>query len=187
MKVTYWVASSLDGFIATADGGVSWLEGLGISMQETGYEEFYGTVDALVMGRTTYEQVCGFGAWPYGNKPCWVCSSGNVLPVDGCNLQGETSPLKVVESAKAMKVEHLWLVGGGRLAASFIEQSLLTDISVSQMPIILGDGINLFGPMKNPVLIKPKGCKHLDAGFVQVEYSVGKPGAEGISASVPSI
>ena len=171
MKVTYWVASSLDGFIARADGDVSWLEELGIPMEETGYEEFYATVDALVMGRTTYEQICGFGAWPYGDKPCWVCSTGQVLPVDGCNLQEWASPRDVVEAAKAMKIEHLWLVGGGRLASSFIEQALLTDISVSQMPIILGDGINLFGPMDKPVPITPKGCQHLAAGFIQVEYS----------------
>ena len=75
MKVTYYVASSLDGYIAKEDGDVSWLEELNISMEETGYDEFYATVDALVMGRNTYEMIISFGQWPYGAKPVWVCTS----------------------------------------------------------------------------------------------------------------
>ena len=67
MKVTYYVASSLDGYIAKEDGDVSWLEDLNISMEDAGYDKFYSTVDALVMGRKTYELVVSFGQWPSTN------------------------------------------------------------------------------------------------------------------------
>ena len=69
MKSTYYVASSLDSYIAKEDGDVSWLDDLGISPEESGYEEFYSTVDALVMGRETYDKLHEFGSWPYGDKP----------------------------------------------------------------------------------------------------------------------
>jgi len=75
MKITYYVASSLDGYIAKEDGDVSWLEQLNIPMEETGYDEFYSTVDAIVMGRNTYKMIVSFGQWPYGDKPGWVCTS----------------------------------------------------------------------------------------------------------------
>ena len=86
MKITYYVASSLDGYIAREDGYVSWLDGLGISPEEAGYEEFYSTVDALVMGRKTYDMINSFGQWPYGDKAVWVCSSSKVKPINDCNL-----------------------------------------------------------------------------------------------------
>ena len=113
-------------------------------MEEAGYDEFYSTVDALVMGRKTYEMIVSFGQWPYGDKPIWVCSGNSIDAMKGCNIQSEKTPLGTYNEAQAQGVKHLWLVGGGTLAASFLEEKLLTHISISQMPIILGGGIRLF-------------------------------------------
>jgi len=172
MKTTYYVASSLDGYIAKEDGDVSWLEELDIPMEDTGYEEFYSTVDALVMGRKTYEMVVSFGQWPYGDKPVWVCSSSNITPVEGCNLQLGNTPEEVCQAADKMDIRHLWLVGGGSLASSFLEMKSLTNISLSLMPIILGGGIKLFGDLPSPGKIKKENQVPHDSGFIQLEYAI---------------
>lgn len=172
MKVTYYAASSLDGYIAKEDGDVSWLDELGISMEETGYEEFFASADGLVMGRATYDFVYDYGSWPYGEKPIWVCTSNNVKVIDGCNLQKASNPKDVVEEAEALGIEHLWLVGGGVLAGSFIENKLLSHLSISQMPIILGSGIKAFGELKEPVKVKMQSVKPHQSGFSQLEYKI---------------
>jgi dihydrofolate reductase len=174
MKVTYYVASSIDGYIAEENGDVSWLEEFNIPPEENGYEAFFSTVDALVMGRRTFEVIYRFGVWPYGDKPVWVCTNSNVKSIEGANHQRDTSPEGVIEAAHKMGVAHLWLVGGGSLAASFIDKSLLTNISVAQMPIILGNGIHLFGTLANPTLIELKGCQTNASGFLQIEYETHK-------------
>lgn len=172
MKTTYYVATSVYGYIAKEDGDVSWLEDLGISMEESGYEEFYSTVDAIAMGRKTYEIIVGFGQWPYGDKPTWVCSSADVTPMKGCNLQTGRTPEEVCELARKQNIDHLWVVGGGSLVSAFLEKGLLTNISISLMPIILGNGIKLFGNLSAPVIIKAEHQKISDSGFMQLEYEV---------------
>jgi len=172
MKTTYYVASSLDGYIAKEDGDVSWLENLDISMEDAGYEEFYSTVDALVMGRKTYEMIVSFGQWPYAEKPVWVCSSSKITPMDGCNLQVGNTPEEVYKAGHKMSVKHLWVVGGGSLISSFIEKKLLTNISLSLMPIILGSGIKLFGDMPSPIKIIKESHKPHESGMVQLEYTI---------------
>ncbi len=175
MKVTYYVASSIDGYIAKEDGDVSWLDKLDIPLEETGYDTFYSSVDALVMGRNTYDMVCSFGTWPYGDKAVWVCTNGTITPIEGVNLQKETSPRAVVEAAKKKGKSHLWLVGGGKLASSFIENSLLANITLSQMPIILGEGIKLFSSMQDFTMLKLKACRNHPLGFAQIEYEIQGP------------
>jgi dihydrofolate reductase len=172
MKITYYAASSLDGYIAKEDGDVSWLEELNISMEDTGYDEFYSTVDALVMGRKTYEMVVSFGPWPYGDKPVWVCSSKSIDAIEGCNLQNGKTPLDAYNEAQGQGVNHLWLVGGGKLAASFLEEKLLTHLSISQMPIILGGGIRLFGDLKNNIKIQRISIEPHKSGFTQMDFLV---------------
>ncbi len=172
MKVTYYVASSLDGYIAKEDGDVSWLEELGISMVEAGYDEFVATVDALVMGRKTYDFVYDFGSWPYGDKPAWVCTSSSFNVIDGCNLQNASNPKDVKKEAGDHGTKHLWLVGGGALAGSFIKNKLLTHLSISQMPIILGGGIRLFGETGEPVKVKRQKVQAHQSGFSQLEFEI---------------
>ena len=173
MKVTYYVAASLDGYIAKPDGDVSWLEELNIPPEEAGYEEFFSTVDALVMGRGTYDIIYAFGAWPYGEKPVWVCSNSVIKELKGANLQRETSLEDAISSARKLGVKHLWLVGGGKLAASFLRLSLVTDISVALMPIVLGEGIPLFGSLSQSIRLRQVACESHKSGFTQIEYKIG--------------
>ena len=172
MKVTYYLASSLDGYIAKKDGDVSWLDEIVTLDEDTGYDEFYSTVDAIVMGRKTYNMILNFGTWPYGEKPVWVCTRSKIEPMEGCNLRTGTTPDEVKKSANEMNVNHLWLVGGGSLASSFLESKLLTNVSVSLMPIILGDGIKLFGTLPDSIRIKEESSKLYVSGFRQINYSI---------------
>ena len=172
MKTTYYVAASLDGYIARADGDVSWLDELGIDMAETGYEAFYATVDGLVMGRGTYDWVFQYGTWPYGDKPTWVCTTQPLETIAGCNLQSGRTPAEVQAGAESRGVSHLWLVGGGRLAASFLEANLLTHLDISVMPIVLGGGIRLFADLEEPRITHLMRSESLSSGFARLRFGL---------------
>lgn len=170
MRVTYYVAASLDGYTATLDGGVAWLDDVNIPIGTSGYEEFFATVDGLVMGRKTYEQVCGFGDWPYGSKPTWVCSRQDVAVAANCNFQGTVPPVDVIARARSVGIEHLWTVGGGTLAAAMLREGLLTHVSVATMPILLGSGIPLFVGLEEHIPLALQGSREFATRFVQHDY-----------------
>ena len=125
MKITYYVATSSDGFIATENGDVSWLDDLNIDMTDTGYDDFFASIDGLVMGRNTYDFVFDYGSWPYEDKPSWVCTSNELEILEGANLRISKLPNDVIKEARAKDLKHLWLVGGGKLASAFLEKRLL--------------------------------------------------------------
>lgn len=144
MKITYRAAASQDGFIARADGDVTWLERIDVSSKASGIEDFFAEIGGLVMGRKTYDFVFDFGTWPYEDKPTWVCTRHELTALDGANLTVARSIDDVINDAKSFGIEHLWLLGGGRLASAFLDRGLLTTLSISEMPIKLGAGIPLF-------------------------------------------
>lgn len=174
MDVVYYVAASMDGYIAREDGSVDWLEDLGISAEDSGFEEFFASVDGVVMGRKTWDQIRGFGDWPYGDKPAWVCTGSEPEAIADCALQDAREPVAVCEAARALGLQSLWLVGGGALAESFLGAGLLNRIVLSQMPVLLGRGIPLFGDnsarsgdwMQRMTLQSSRNFK----GFVQMDY-----------------
>ncbi|XOV88084.1 MAG: dihydrofolate reductase family protein [Pseudomonadota bacterium] len=177
MKTVYYLASSLDGYIADSSGGVGWLDEASIDHQNTGYETFYAGVDALLMGRSTWDFVENYGQWPYDSKPAWVCTSRAITGLEGCNLQAGRDPATALAEARAMGVGTLWVVGGGLLASSLLQMEALTHISVSVMPVVLGNGIKLFATLPGHVHLRQESAV-AGAGFTQIEYSVaqGRPG-----------
>jgi dihydrofolate reductase len=172
MKIVYYLAISLDGFIAEEDGGVTWLDGLSIDYTNTGYESFYESVDGLIMGRNTYDFVHNSGQWPYGGKPTWVCTTQALSTLDGCNLQPGSDARVAIAEAKSMGLNNVWVVGGGVLAGSLLNLGLLTHISTSVMPIVLGKGIKLFDSLSAPVQLHQESST-LMSGFTQLEFRVG--------------
>ncbi len=172
MKITYYAASSLDGFIAREDGDVSWLDTLDIDPADTGYEEFFASIDGLVMGRSTYDFIFNYGSWPYGDKPGWVCTSRALETLDGANLENERTIKDIIPAAAAMELKHLWLVGGGELASSLLDEGLLTHLSISEMPIRLNTGIPLFARhrLENLETVKRKIIRK--NGFNQLEMTL---------------
>ena len=172
MKITYYVATSLDGFIAREDGDVSWLDDMNIDMSDTGYDDFFAGIDGLAMGRNTYDFVFNYGSWPYGDKPTWVCTSSELETLEGANLRIVKTADDVVKEARSEGLKHLWLAGGGKLASSFLERGLLTHLSISEMPVRLESGIPLFANHKLENLSAEKTEIFLKKGFKQVEIAL---------------
>lgn len=148
MRITYAAATSIDGFIARKDGDVSWLDDVNVETNETDLEQFFSSIDGLVMGRNTYNFVLDYGSWPYENKPTWVCTHSQPEFLDGANLIIADEIDRVVKDAESRGLEHLWLVGGGQLASSFLEKDLITNLNITEMPVELKSGIPLFAAHK---------------------------------------
>lgn len=171
MKLTYYVAASLDGFIADEDGGVAWLDELNVDYEKTGYDEFYEKIDGLMMGRSTYDFLINYGSWPYNDQPCWIFSSSEVEVLDGCNRMEAIDLQQAYSDAQAAGVQNLWVIGGGKLAGSMLNLGLLTHIHITVMPIVLGEGIRLVDSLSTPVKLAQEWSK-AEAGFCEIEYRV---------------
>ncbi len=148
-EIVYYVAASVDGYIATADGGADWLSPFE-GDDDYGYTEFLAGVDAILLGRATYEQILTFGDWPYAGKTSWVLSH-HALPdiAERVTVTADT-PSDVAAMLDAAGVNRAWLVGGGELAGSFARKGLITSYIISVMPVMLGDGIRLLGRQGAP-------------------------------------
>ena len=152
MKTTYYVAASLDGFIAEPEGAVDFLDAIG-ELDATAYEQFFAGVDALLMGRRTYDQVLGFGEWPYGDRPCWVMTHRELDAGPDRAMAIAGTPQQVHQHIAAHPCQHLWLVGGADLATQFLQERLIDQVVVSVVPIVLGQGIPLFSNLQNQVVL----------------------------------
>lgn len=167
-KITYYVAASVDGYIADANGGVDWLPQGG--SDDYGYAEFYAGVDALVMGRRTYDQVLSFGEWPYAGKPVYVFTSHP--PEDnphGVEFVG-ADPTDFMQSVAARHSGDVWLVGGGNLAEQFRRAGMIDEYLVFVIPVILGRGIPLFGGDAPLTRLELVGSQSYDGGLVMLHY-----------------
>lgn len=177
-EVVYYVAASLDGYIATSDGGLEWLSPFEAAGEDYGYNDFYAGVDAIFIGRRTYELVREMPSWPYAGKPCWVFGRGTVEPLGpDVTLTGK-EPGAVLAELEAQGVRRAWLVGGGRLASAFRAAGLITEYIVSVVPVILGSGIPLFdaeGPVEGLRLVE---SKVFPVGMVQLRYLSNRPAGE---------
>ena len=145
-----YIATSMDGFIADKDGGIDFLDSIPIPEgTEMGFYSFMDTVDALLMGRATFEKVLSFGVeWPY-QKPVYVWSSQLLeIPKD---LGGKVFPVKgsIEEILQIIHENGHWrlYVDGGRTIQSFLRADLLDEMIITVIPVLLGDGIPLFGAL----------------------------------------
>ena len=157
ITVSYYAACSLDGFIATVDGGVDWLSDFHVEGEDFGYADFFDSIDSMVMGSATYEQVLGFGDWPYGEKPCWVMSKRPIQAVRPEITVTGLSPAGILAEIEDHHLTRTWLVGGARAAGAFRANGLIDEYLITVLPTLLGDGVPLFvdeGPRLNLQLVK---------------------------------
>ena len=119
MDITYYVAMSLDGFIADRDGSVGWLDPFEGTGEDYGYAAFYDSVDGVLMGRRTYDFCRGLLEWPYPGKPAWVFTRGELAGLPPATVVTRQSPSEVVALMERCGYRHAWLVGGGELASAF--------------------------------------------------------------------
>lgn len=177
MKASVFIATSLDGFIARPDGGLDWLgdppeEGA----EDYGYKKFMDTVDALVMGRSTYEKVLTFGGWPYGSKPVVVLSHHPLQIPESIAESVETmscSPVELVKLLSKRGADHLY-VDGGKTIQSFLEAGLIQRLIITRIPVLIGGGIPLFGPLQRDVRLRHIGTRVFPRGLEQSVYEVAE-------------
>jgi len=134
-EVIYYVASSLDGYIATADGSVDWLSRFHTAGEDHGAAELEASVDALLLGSHTYEFALKLGQWPSPDKLSWVFTRRDLRILHpSITLTGQ-SPREVVELLASRGLRRAWLMGGGKLAASFHADHLISRYIISIFPV----------------------------------------------------
>jgi dihydrofolate reductase len=169
-----FIATSLDGYIARPDGGLDWLaafQGEG----DNGYGDFISGIDAIVMGRGTYQTVLGFGEWPYALPV--VVMSRTLDPDDlPSALQGKVEITADSPEALARRLGERGprriYVDGGQVVQSFLSAGLVTDMAIFRMPVLLGKGIPLFGPLGQDIRLETVSAIVLPTGAVRTDYRV---------------
>jgi dihydrofolate reductase len=174
MMASVFVGTSVDGFIARADGSLDWLpEGGG---EPHGYNEFMDSVDAIVIGRKTFEKVLTLGPWHYGDKRVVVLSS---LPIDlsaavgGVVEQMAGPPAEIVSRLAASGASHLY-IDGGITIQRFLRAGLIQRLVITRVPVLIGDGIPLFGVLPNDISLRHIQTQHYPSGLVKSEYEIGE-------------
>ena len=172
MTLSVYIAISLDGFIARPDGDVSWLDPY---TEDCGFEEFFASVDCLVMGRNSFEKVLSFDVeWPYGEKRVVVLSRAGVeIPegLSGTVEQMAGSPAEVVAALTERGCKHLYIDGGATIRG-FLAAGLVDSIILTRVPLLLGSGIPLFGELEKEFGLEHVATRSFDSGLVQSEYRV---------------
>jgi dihydrofolate reductase len=176
IKASVFIATSVDGFIARPDGGLDWLPEPGgdADDEDYGYQAFIDSVDAIVMGRNTFESVLGFDSWPYGAMRVVVLSS---RPVEIPEAIADTvesmtaSPREVLRRLAARGMAHIY-VDGGRTIQGFLRAGLIQRMIITRIPILIGRGIPLFGPLERDVRVRPTATCQFPNGLVQIRYEV---------------
>lgn len=172
-----FIATSLDGYIARADGGIDWLTGgePAPPTEDFGYAEFMARMDGLVMGRGSFETVAGFDAWPY-EKPV-VVLSGTLTPGDiPARLSGKVRlmsgpPANVLERLSAEGWRRAY-VDGGETIQRFLAAGCIAELIVTRLPVLIGGGRPLFGPRDRDLWLTHDRTRAFGNGLVQSRYTV---------------
>jgi len=174
VKASVFVGASLDGFIARPGGAFDFLsvaEG-----EPHGYEEFIATVDAIVMGRNTFEVVLAFEKWPYGAMPVFVLSTRPLPKVpEGAAVERiEGSAPEVFSALSARGCKHAY-IDGGLVIQQFLRAGLISSLTVTSVPVLIGSGIRLFGELDADLPLRLVATRQLKCGAVQNEYAIDAP------------
>jgi len=170
MRCSVYIAMSLDGFIARRDGSIDWLSIVERAGEDYGYRRFHDSIDTVIVGRNTYSQVLGFGVWPFARKRCVVMTHSPPVSRHGEEFF-DGPPIELVTSLAADGARHAY-VDGGAVIQQFLRAGLVSDLTVSVIPTLLGQGIRLFGSTGRDVPLRFAASKAFESGLVQLEYSV---------------
>src|SRR6516165_1838785 len=175
-RVTLHMVSSLDGFIARKDNSVSWLHSngsvyeAGVAISEEEAAAFVKTIDCYVLGSRTYEHALELG-WPYGDTPT-VVVTGREWPPARKSVEFYSGDLKTLVDVKLRaRYRNIWLVGGAMLCQRFLELGLVDEIRLIIAPVVLGDGLRLFGGSLTEERWDLKNVVAYKNGFVELSYA----------------
>lgn len=176
-KCAVFVGVSLNGFIGRLNGDLDWLMGEGGSdSSEYGYNEFIAGIDAIVMGRKTFEKVLSFDKWYYGSKRVVVLSSRAIdlsaARAHGGVVEQMAGPPHEIVSELACSGGRRLYVDGGVTIQQFLRAGLIHRLIISRVPVLIGDGIPLFGSLPHDVHLRHIATRTYPGGMVQSEYHV---------------
>jgi dihydrofolate reductase len=171
MRVSVFVGTSVDGFIARPNGDLDWLPAGG--GEPHGYDEFMASVEAIVIGRKTFETVLSFETWPYDGKRVVVLTN---RPLDLSAARGAVEqmagpPAEIASRLAADGVQHVY-VDGGLTIQGFLRAGLIDRLVITRVPVLIGEGIPLFGPLRHDVRLEHVMTRQYPSGLVQSEYRV---------------
>jgi dihydrofolate reductase len=171
MKASVFVGISVDGFMARLDGRFDFLPAGG--GEPHGYDEFITTVDAIVMGRNTYEVVLPFDPWPYGKTPVFVLSSRSLQPAPAGAVVERLSgaPVAILRHLDQRGFKHAYIDGGITIQA-FLRAGLIQRITATRVPVLIGSGISLFGETGSDIRLRHVATTSYVSGMVKSEYEV---------------
>lgn len=172
-KISVYIAVSLDGFIARKDGGLDWLPPGSDGDEDFGYAEFISSIDFIVMGRNTFEKVLTFGNWPYTKKVIVLTSQNSTLPPELAD-KVETlhlPPRELVHQMEIRGAKGIYLDGGITIQR-FLREGLVDEITITTIPILIGEGLPLFGSLKKDIKLELINSSSFKNGFVQTKYKI---------------
>lgn len=175
MKVSAFIAASLDGYIAKENGDIEWLTKLSSLDDDFGYSDFIADIDVIVMGRKSFEKVISFDAWPYGDIRVFVLSKTLDIYSLGEKLPNKVEIFSDINTLLAFLKQNKYkdvYVDGGQTIMSFLKLGLLNEITLTHIPILLLGGIRLFGYDGNSIWLELLSSKVYSNGFVQSKYKV---------------
>lgn len=171
MRASVFVGTSVDGFMARLNGDVDFLPAGG--GEPHGYNEFIATVDTIAIGRKTFETVLGMDEWPYGDKRVVVLSSSklDLSKARGAVEQMSGSPEEIVSKLAASGTKHAY-IDGGVTVQRFLRAGLIQRMTITRVPVLIGEGTPLFGPLTRDIRLKHIKTQHYPSGLVKSEYEV---------------
>jgi dihydrofolate reductase len=175
VRISVFIGTSVDGFIARPNGDLDFLPTGG--GEPHGYDEFMANIDALVIGRKTFETVLAYPAWPYGDKRVVVLSS---RPLDLSAARGGVveqmygPPAEIVSKLAASGARQLY-VDGGITIQGFLRAGLVQRFIITKVPVLIGDGIPLFGALPHDIRLRHVATQAYPSGLVKTEYDVVYP------------
>jgi dihydrofolate reductase len=174
-RFSVFIATSLDGYIARANGDIDWLQIVHPLDEAHGYQAFFDSIDTIVVGRGTYDTVLGFAEWPYRGKRVIVMTRRPAEARHGAELYSGTATDLVARLGPAQRV----YVDGGSVIAQFFAAHLIDDVTLSIIPIVLGGGIRLFSGGEGEHRLELDGQRSWPTGLVQLRYRVRVESAKG--------
>jgi dihydrofolate reductase len=176
-EAVVYIATSLDGYISRKDGGLDWLDKANESAKgdDCGTAEFMESIDIIVLGRNTFEKVLTFGEWPYKAKPVIVLSSikNYEIPTKFGNFVTHSAedPQTLIDRLSNAGVKRIY-VDGGVTIQRFLRAGLISELTITLIPVIIGEGIPLFATVEKDVSLTHIETKSFNFGFIQVKYKV---------------
>lgn len=174
-QCSVFIASSLDGYIARVDGSLDWLSVVEREGEDYGYRAFVDGVDALVMGRKTYDTVLGFDEWPFAGKRCVVLTHARPTSPRADEEFASGAPAALLEQLGRQGVRRVY-VDGGTVIRQFLAAGLIDDLTLSVIPVLLGEGIRLFDAEPRggapAAALRLTSARNFESGLVQLRYDV---------------